>query len=119
MSDIADVNVLPQGEEKDNHSSSEGSFSEKDYSKEGYKHDVEVASAPAEDDDDGHVLEDARDLVSHVITVSDDPSENPWTFRMWLIGLGLSTFGGVLGVLPHTICSPEILIAIFSRNILL
>jgi hypothetical protein len=43
------------------------------------------------------VLRNERDLVTHVISVHDDPSLNPWTFRSFFIGIGLSAFGGVLG----------------------
>jgi hypothetical protein len=34
----------------------------------------------------------ARDLVSKVLAVEDDPTQNPWTFRMWFLGIGLSIF---------------------------
>ncbi len=43
------------------------------------------------------VLQNERDIVTHVISVQDDPSLSPWTFRAFFIGLGLSTFGGILG----------------------
>jgi hypothetical protein len=43
------------------------------------------------------VLPNERDIVTHVISIHDDPSSNPWTFRSFFIGLGLSAFGGVLG----------------------
>ncbi len=43
------------------------------------------------------VLQNERDIVTHVISVHDDPSLNPWTFRSFFIGIGLSAFGGVLG----------------------
>jgi hypothetical protein len=43
------------------------------------------------------VLQNERDIVTHVISVHDDPSLNPWTFRSFFIGVGLSAFGGVLG----------------------
>jgi hypothetical protein len=36
----------------------------------------------------------ARDLVSEILAVEDDPTINPWTFRMWFIGIGISVFGG-------------------------
>jgi hypothetical protein len=39
-------------------------------------------------------LQSARDLVTEVLLVEDDPTVNPWTFRMWFIGIGLSVFGG-------------------------
>lgn len=44
------------------------------------------------------VLEDARDIATHVISVHDDPSLSPWTVRAFVIGIGLATFGGVLGM---------------------
>lgn len=60
-----------------------------------FKQDVE-STAPSDLSD---VLHSERDLVTHVISVIDDPSLNPWTIRAFLIGLGLSTFGGILGSL--------------------
>lgn len=53
------------------------------------------------DDTESEVLTDARDLVTHVISVEDDPGLNPWTFRVLVIGIGLSAFGGVLGALQY------------------
>jgi len=52
-----------------------------------------------DDDDDGNfgVLENERDIATHVITIHDDPTLNPWTVRAFIIGTGLSGFGGVLG----------------------
>lgn len=44
-----------------------------------------------------YVLQTERDIVTHVLSVYDDPSLNPWTFRSFFIVLGLSAFGGVLG----------------------
>ncbi|CAI7582511.1 unnamed protein product [Penicillium discolor] len=41
-------------------------------------------------------LTTAEEIVTHVIHVDDDPTLNPWTFRMFFIGLGLSAFGAVL-----------------------
>jgi hypothetical protein len=43
------------------------------------------------------VLQNERDIVTHVISVEDDPSLSPWTFRSFFIGIGLSVFGGILG----------------------
>jgi hypothetical protein len=34
----------------------------------------------------------AKDLVSQVLALEDDPSLNPWTFRMWFLGICLSIF---------------------------
>jgi hypothetical protein len=36
----------------------------------------------------------ARDLVTEILLVEDDPSMNPWTFRLWFIGIGMSVFAG-------------------------
>jgi len=57
--------------------------------------DVEIID---EDDDSNFgVLENERDIATHVITIHDDPTLNPWTVRAFVIGIGLSAFGGVLG----------------------
>ncbi len=32
------------------------------------------------------VVTTAKDLVTHVLHVQDDPSLNPWTFRMYFLG---------------------------------
>jgi hypothetical protein len=34
----------------------------------------------------------ARDLVAQVLSLEDDISMNPWTFRMWFLGICLSLF---------------------------
>jgi hypothetical protein len=36
----------------------------------------------------------ARDFVTEILLVEDDPTQNPWTFRMWFIGIGMSVFAG-------------------------
>ena len=36
------------------------------------------------------VITDAKELVTHVLHVDDDPSLSPWTFRSLLIGMPLS-----------------------------
>lgn len=67
-----------------------GSLDEKNESK-----DIDVVS---EDNDSNFgVLESERDIATHVVSLHDDPTLNCWTIRAFLIGLGLSTFGGVLG----------------------
>ncbi|KAL5523449.1 hypothetical protein ACEPAG_7622 [Sanghuangporus baumii] len=81
--------------------------------------DVESATASNDDlSEDGEVLSDARDLVTHVISVDDDPTLNPWTFRTLVIGLGLSTFGGVLAEIyyfkPQTVLVSTMFLAIIS-----
>ena len=48
-------------------------------------------------DDNFGVLESERDIATHIVTIHDDPTLNPWTLRAFILGLGLSAFGGVLG----------------------
>ncbi|KAG1808294.1 OPT oligopeptide transporter protein-domain-containing protein [Suillus subaureus] len=69
------------------------STSDKSFDRKG---DVETATVDANSDNEEGVLSNERDIATHVISVDDDPSLNPWTFRAFFIGLGLSTFGGVL-----------------------
>ena len=57
---------------------------------------AEIDSADDADSSFG-VLDNERDLITHVISVHDDPTLNPWTVRAFVVGLGLSAFGGVLG----------------------
>ena len=53
---------------------------------------------PAHDGDISFaVLDSERDIATNIISVHDDPSLNPWTLRAFIIGFGLSAFGGVLG----------------------
>ena len=35
---------------------------------------------------EGVVVETAKDVVTHVLHVDDDPSLNPWTFRAYFLG---------------------------------
>ncbi|KZV86717.1 OPT superfamily oligopeptide transporter [Exidia glandulosa HHB12029] len=66
----------------------------------------------------GEVIEDERQLVTHVISIDDDPSLSPWTFRAWVIGLGLSAFGGVLAEIyyfkPQTVLVSTMFLAIIG-----
>ena len=43
------------------------------------------------------VLDSERDIATNIISVHDDPNLNPWTLRAFVVGFGLSAFGGVLG----------------------
>lgn len=61
------------------------------------KNDVETATIEANSEE--AVLHNERDIATHVISVQDDQSLNPWTIRAFIIGIGLSAFGGVLGTL--------------------
>jgi hypothetical protein len=42
-------------------------------------------------------IQNERDLATRVFSVDDDPSMNPYTFRAFFLGFGLSVFGGALG----------------------
>jgi hypothetical protein len=47
--------------------------------------------APTYVDDDGFNIynspaETAKDLITEVLHVEDDPTLNPWTFRTWFLG---------------------------------
>lgn len=42
------------------------------------------------------VLSDAKDVLTHVIHVDDDPSLSPWTARAFFLGIGLAIFASVL-----------------------
>ncbi|KAG2078169.1 OPT superfamily oligopeptide transporter [Suillus decipiens] len=87
---------------------------EKFYCTEG---DTETAFREAETDENV-VLQNEREIATHVISVDDDPSLNPWTFRAFFIGLGLSAFGGSLAQIyyfkPQTILVSLMFLGIIS-----
>ncbi|KAF2090416.1 OPT superfamily oligopeptide transporter [Saccharata proteae CBS 121410] len=64
------------------------------------------------------VVEGAKDLVTTVIHVEDDQSLNPWTFRMFFIGGGLSVFGSVLQEIfyfkPQTIYVSNVFLTVLA-----
>ena len=93
IASVPNIGVDANGEEvySKKESVSDAAYKEKD---------VESGASVSEDSEDsGQVLSDARDLVTHVISVEDDPTLPYWTFRVLVLGLGLSAFGGVLGQL--------------------
>lgn len=96
---------------------SEKALSTSDKSFDG-KGDVETATADADSNSEEGVLSNERDIATHVISVDDDPSLNPWTFRAFFIGLGLSTFGGVLAEIyyfkPQTVLVSLMFLAVVS-----
>jgi hypothetical protein len=57
---------------------------------------VESDSSSLSHDEKVHVKPPttARELVTEILLVEDDPSLNPYTFRMWFIGVGISVFAG-------------------------
>ncbi|KAG6865789.1 hypothetical protein C0991_011781 [Blastosporella zonata] len=67
---------------------------------------------------DTKVIENERDLITNVISVGDDSSLNPWTIRAFVIGIGLSAFGGVLAEIyyfkPQTVSVSTMFLAIIS-----
>ncbi|KAN0125414.1 oligopeptide transporter, partial [Lactarius tabidus] len=73
------------------------------------KTDVEATT-----ETDAAVLQNERDIVTHVISVHDDPSLNPWTFRSFFIGLGLSAFAEIYYFKPQTIIVSTMFLAIIS-----
>ncbi|KAI0030545.1 OPT oligopeptide transporter protein-domain-containing protein [Vararia minispora EC-137] len=77
------------------------------------KGDVETASEGST-----AVLESERDIATHVISIDDDPSLSPWTFRAFFLGIGLSAFGGVLAEIyyfkPQTVLVSTMFLAIIA-----
>ncbi|KAG2060361.1 OPT superfamily oligopeptide transporter [Suillus hirtellus] len=71
-----------------------------------------------EDTDEVVVLQNERDIATHVISVDDDPNLNPWTFRAFFIGIGLSAFGGSLAQIyyfkPQTVLVSVMFLGIIS-----
>ena len=59
---------------------------------------VNIESAHDNDSNFG-ILDSERDIATHIISVHDDPTLNPWTLRAFIVGIGLSAFGSVLGKL--------------------
>lgn len=62
------------------------------------KANIEATSNQSTGDTSHVVLNSEREIVTHVISVDDDPTLNPWTLRALFLGLGLSAFGGSLGM---------------------
>ncbi|KAJ7691568.1 OPT oligopeptide transporter protein-domain-containing protein [Mycena rosella] len=80
-----------------------------------YRSDIETAQESSTEE--FPVLEDETVAV-HVITVTDDETLNPWTFRVLILGLGLSAFGGVLAEIfffkPQTVLVSTMFLAIIA-----
>ncbi|KIJ61351.1 hypothetical protein HYDPIDRAFT_116119 [Hydnomerulius pinastri MD-312] len=80
------------------------------------KNDVETATIEVGSEE--AVLHNERDIATHVISVQDDQSLNPWTFRAFFIGIGLSAFGGVLAQIyyfkPQTVLVSLMFLAVIS-----
>ncbi|TFK54408.1 OPT superfamily oligopeptide transporter [Heliocybe sulcata] len=85
----------------------------------GYYTKTDVEYNTEEDSDESTtVLEDERDIATHVISVEDDATLPVWTFRSFFIGIGLSCFGGVLAEIyyfkPQTVLVSLMFLAIIS-----
>jgi hypothetical protein len=61
------------------------------------KHVSDTVVEVTDDYSSNEVLQDERDIVTHVLSVEDDPSLTPWTLRAFVIGIALSAFAGALG----------------------
>ncbi|CAD0012917.1 unnamed protein product [Aureobasidium pullulans] len=64
------------------------------------------------------IVETAEDIVNQVLSVEDDPSLNPWTFRMMFLGFGLSIFASVLQEIfyfkPQTIYVSSVFLCVIA-----
>jgi hypothetical protein len=82
------------------------------------KSEIVVTDSDEEGHDWNAPAETAEDLITEVIHAEDDPKLNPWTFRMWFLGLGLSSFGGVLSTIyyfkPQTLAVSTIFLGVIS-----
>ena len=57
-----------------------------------------IVKSEADSDRNFGILDTERNIATHIISVRDDPTLNPWTLRAFIaVDLGLSAFGGVLG----------------------
>ncbi|OJA09369.1 hypothetical protein AZE42_08545 [Rhizopogon vesiculosus] len=77
-----------------------------------------IEAATVDADSEEVVLSNERDIATHVISVDDDPNLNPWTFRAFFLGIGLSAFGGVLAEIyyfkPQTVLVSLMFLAVIS-----
>ncbi|KKP07022.1 hypothetical protein THAR02_00901 [Trichoderma harzianum] len=80
-----------------------------DEKKTGLNSDIERTISIIDDENDGDydvrkenrfgevtVIDNAKDLITHVLHVDDNPNDTPWTFRAIVIGLILCIFSSVL-----------------------
>lgn len=63
-------------------------------------------------------FETAADWSLRLVSLEDDPSQPVWTFRLWLIAIGLSCFGAVLSQIfffrPTTIYVSQLFLQTFA-----
>ena len=83
-SPVSDADILPKGAFEDSNALEDEkpklSISKETLSPRTY--DVESSS-----DDDNVVVSTAEEIVTKIIHVDDDPTLNPWTFRMFFLGM--------------------------------
>lgn len=64
------------------------------------------------------VVANYEDLALKTLHVDDDPTLNPWTFRMFFLGTGLSTFGAALATIflfkPQSVSVSIIFLTVIS-----
>ncbi|SZF01377.1 unnamed protein product [Blumeria hordei] len=81
-------------------------------------HDVECSRKVSENSAAVTVSRNAQDMVLRALKTDDDPSLNPWTLRMFLIGIGLSSFGSILATIfmfkPQSVSVSVIFMSIIS-----
>lgn len=70
---------------------------EKQHSQQVFKQTGIELEARLDSNADFGALDTERDIATHIISVHDDQTSNPWTLRAFIMGLGLSAFGSVLG----------------------
>ncbi|GAB7352500.1 hypothetical protein MBLNU459_g2902t1 [Dothideomycetes sp. NU459] len=114
----------------DNRGEGSSKDSDKDWRKDGDVKSVkagvtEVNDAPPhfEAEEENHfgeaiVITDAKELVTTVLHVDDDPTLNPWTFRAFFLGAGLAIFASVLQEIyyfkPQVIVVSVVFIAVIA-----
>lgn len=63
-------------------------------------------------------LSDPRQIVAEVLSLDDDPTLNPYTFRMWLLGIGLSVFASSITTIntfrPQWVAIHTVFVAVLS-----
>lgn len=96
---LSDLDSKSPGHLKDESSRDASKRDYLDEDKSAGAHVTEVDGLPtydAEAEDhfgEGIVVTNAKDLVTHVLHVDDDPSLNPWTFRAFFLGACLWHYG--------------------------
>ncbi|OAA65854.1 Oligopeptide transporter OPT superfamily [Niveomyces insectorum RCEF 264] len=82
---------------------------------------VVVETIAEEDDLEGNQEPESADndhIALKALHVDDDPTQSPWTFRMFFLGLGLSAFGSALATIflfkPQSVSVSVIFLTVIS-----